>query len=406
MSSLFCSLTKLLEPVTEQEFFRTYWDRQSVYIPRRTMAVYQDVLRMEDVDAFLSRGDIRYPALRMAKDGPTILPSSYSSILTFGSYASEGLVDVERVRQLYASGASIILQMTRSSIPRLSLFANRLQGDLGFNVETTVYLTPRNAQGFTTHYDTHSVFVLQIEGRKRWRLYDFMRQLPTLSDTFDTCVEQPSPVRREVVLEPGDFLYVPRGLAHDAVTESEGPSLHVSVGLFPPLWMDLFAALLVEMKEDVRFRRSPMSPLLIGTTNSSLAAEGELDSLVQVLRHSFDPRRLISSLSQQASTEMTQNNEGRLFDYLSSVERLGLETIIARRQEINCTRTVEGGRTILMFYKKALSFPNAVSPAIDCVFAREQLAVKEIQSNLTDESKLTLIRKLIKEGLVRIVSAL
>ena len=34
-----------------------------------------------------------------------------------------------------------------------------------------VYLTPAGAQGFAPHYDDIEAFVLQLEGRKRWRVY-------------------------------------------------------------------------------------------------------------------------------------------------------------------------------------------------------------------------------------------
>ena len=33
------------------------------------------------------------------------------------------------------------------------------------------YLTPANSQGFAPHYDDIEAFVLQLEGRKHWRVY-------------------------------------------------------------------------------------------------------------------------------------------------------------------------------------------------------------------------------------------
>ena len=33
------------------------------------------------------------------------------------------------------------------------------------------YLTPRKAQGFAPHYDDIEAFVMQIEGKKRWKVY-------------------------------------------------------------------------------------------------------------------------------------------------------------------------------------------------------------------------------------------
>lgn len=38
-------------------------------------------------------------------------------------------------------------------------------------VGINVYLTPPNSQGFAPHFDDIEAFVLQIEGKKRWKLY-------------------------------------------------------------------------------------------------------------------------------------------------------------------------------------------------------------------------------------------
>lgn len=38
-------------------------------------------------------------------------------------------------------------------------------------VGSNVYLTPPGTQGFAPHYDDIEAFVLQLEGKKRWRLY-------------------------------------------------------------------------------------------------------------------------------------------------------------------------------------------------------------------------------------------
>lgn len=34
------------------------------------------------------------------------------------------------------------------------------------------YLTPPDSQGFAPHYDDIEAFVLQLEGKKHWRLYN------------------------------------------------------------------------------------------------------------------------------------------------------------------------------------------------------------------------------------------
>jgi len=39
-------------------------------------------------------------------------------------------------------------------------------------VGANVYLTPAGTQGFAPHFDDVEVFMLQLEGKKRWRLYE------------------------------------------------------------------------------------------------------------------------------------------------------------------------------------------------------------------------------------------
>lgn len=47
-----------------------------------------------------------------------------------------------------------------------------LQEYFGSTVGCSSYLTPSGTQGFGPHYDDAEIFVVQLEGRKRWRLYN------------------------------------------------------------------------------------------------------------------------------------------------------------------------------------------------------------------------------------------
>src|SRR5215469_8498820 len=75
-------------------------------------------------------------------------------------------------------------------------------------VHANMYLTPEGAQGFDAHFDTHEVFVLQLEGSKQWRLYGEPRALPLVDERFNIPRDQLGPVR-EVELSAGDLLYIP-----------------------------------------------------------------------------------------------------------------------------------------------------------------------------------------------------
>ncbi|MCL4675526.1 MAG: hypothetical protein KJZ59_05775, partial [Pararhodobacter sp.] len=64
-------------------------------------------------------------------------------------------------------------------------FCRALESVLSCDLQTNIYLTPDNAQGFRTHYDSHDVIVLQTHGSKTWNIYESPLELPLRSQAFD-----------------------------------------------------------------------------------------------------------------------------------------------------------------------------------------------------------------------------
>jgi len=71
--------------------------------------------------------------------------------------------------------------------------------------------------GVGPHFDSYDVFLLQVEGRRRWRIgrpKDF-----TLREDMPVKILANFEPEEEHVLEPGDMLYLPPRWAHDGVAE-------------------------------------------------------------------------------------------------------------------------------------------------------------------------------------------
>lgn len=115
-----------------------------------------------------------------------------------------------------------------------------LQDYFGCMMGANAYLTPADSQGFAPHYDDIEAFVLQLEGKKKWKLYSVVDdgestpsslELPRFSSRNLTDEEIGEPFM-EVVLEEGDLLYFPRGVVHQAVALPDAHSLHVTLSTF------------------------------------------------------------------------------------------------------------------------------------------------------------------------------
>jgi len=100
-----------------------------------------------------------------------------------------------------------------------------LESEFGCMVGSNAYLTPLHSQGFAPHYDDVDVFILQLEGYKRWRVYappNKMETLPRESSRDYTEKEVEEDMGCELIMDlmigPGDVLYLPRGWIHQADT--------------------------------------------------------------------------------------------------------------------------------------------------------------------------------------------
>ena len=165
-------------------------------------------------------------------------------------------VDTESLWTNFQQGCTVRLLCPHKNADTIHSLLSLLELEWGCMVGANAYLTPPSqSQGFAPHYDDIEAFCLQLEGRKRWKVYEPINKaerLPRVSseDYTEEDLRDVEPVL-DVVLEPGDMLYMPRGWIHQACTlpsgstEKDGHSLHLTVSAMQQwAWVDLLELLL------------------------------------------------------------------------------------------------------------------------------------------------------------------
>lgn len=138
----------------------------------------------------------------------------------------------KKVERFLNAGASLVANEVQSLHAPIGDAATALSRAFAAQVGANVYCSFENIQAFGPHYDVHDVFAVQTEGTKVWRIYQ--QQLDTPVDlppsgpeTLRWLEESRGRVVSEIVMHPGDVLYLPRGRFHDALA-TQGASLHVT----------------------------------------------------------------------------------------------------------------------------------------------------------------------------------
>ncbi len=214
------------------------------FFPAPDATRFDHLLSVAVLDAHLRTDGARSPRIAMADDsreGSAGVPEHEFTL-------PDGRVDLLNLLARFDAGASLVVSQFHETHPPLADFCRGLERLFLHGVQANIYLTPPGAQGFRTHFDTHDVFVLQIEGRKRWRVWDGEPlERPTRRTPWPGNMP-PVGEPHEMILAPGDLLYIPRGVMHDAATLPGERSLHVTLGLLDPSWAQAIRSLVDELE--------------------------------------------------------------------------------------------------------------------------------------------------------------
>ena len=139
--------------------------------------------------------------------------------------------------------------------------------------------------GVGPHYDSYDVFLIQAHGRRAWRV----------ASQFDRRIRRDVPLKmihpfdaeHEWILEPGDMLYLPPGIAHDGVALDE--CITLSVGFRAPRSYELALAFLQELGASHEFGAMLRDPEL-KATRSPARIDTKLIARYQDLLDSIDWR--------------------------------------------------------------------------------------------------------------------
>lgn len=133
----------------------------------------------------------------------------------------------------YLDGASLIVNQADRVNATLYELCRTLAKRHFFHAFAVVYLTPPHSQAVRLHNDDQDVILLQVWGRKRWKIRPAPQALPYTEEMLGkdkpVAEELIKPAIMEFDMEPHDVLYIPRGFLHEADTGLGEHSLHVTI---------------------------------------------------------------------------------------------------------------------------------------------------------------------------------
>lgn len=253
------SLINILNPYSVEEFLKKNWTSKAVFISSEGYKKFDNLFSWEKLTYLLNFHEFHYPNLRLALDGKVLDES-----------------DKVNLTKLCKEGATLIVNKIDKLLPEINTLTSEVKYDLGYGAQVNAYCSWPGRQGFSSHYDTHEVFILQIDGKKKWHVFPDTIKYPLPEQQSVSFPPPEGEPYLSCILNPGDVLYIPRGHWHYALALDE-PSLHLTLGLHCKTGIDFLEWLVGELRQKEEWRRS--LPLRIDTA----PVKAHVDSLVQNL---------------------------------------------------------------------------------------------------------------------------
>ena len=174
-----------------------------------------------------------------------------------GQWAVEhGPLAEARFGDLGAVPWTLLVQAVDHHVPDVAALIAPFRFIPNWRIDDVMVSYATDGGGVGPHYDQYDVFLIQGAGQRRWRIGQYCDVNSALLPHEDLRLLASFEATDEFLLEPGDILYVPPGIAHDGVAVGDD-CMTYSIGFRAPSRSELIADfaddLVAEMDDDDRY---------------------------------------------------------------------------------------------------------------------------------------------------------
>jgi ribosomal protein L16 Arg81 hydroxylase len=380
------NLASLLHPVSVESFLSTYWEKNFLLVQRGDERYYEGLLTSQDLEDTISSWDVRYPAIMLAKDGVFYPPQAYCEDVKMGQVTFSGVPNLKKLSAEYGKGATIALTALDRSWRPLGDLCIQLEEELDHGTKTNVYITAGQTAGFPPHYDTHDILLLQIAGKKLWRIYEPTIKLPDVSQPCEPKSFSPGRQLTEVELQAGDLLYLPRGYGH-AATTPKSYSAHITVGIHVHTWAGVLKQFDPSWVQVEEFRKS-LPPGFASRANLRPAMKEQLKRMAPGRFTDGNLDLVFDSIVRNVN-QLRRRTPGRfrMDTIVISVNSL-LKTPPEHRYHFS--RFIDNSNNTAMltldFDGNKYSFPAQLEAVLKTMCSRDNFRVKDLSDGLNSEA--------------------
>ncbi|MDX1455651.1 MAG: cupin domain-containing protein [Gammaproteobacteria bacterium] len=217
-----------------EEFLKKHWQKKPLLIRNA----------FPDFETPLSADELAGLACEDGIESRVVINDSERYELRQGPFSDRDFAELPE------QGWTLLVQDVDKHLPDLADFLEHFNFIPNWRIDDLMISYAAEGGGVGPHTDQYDVFLLQAAGKRRWQVAESFD--PSIIEGIDLKVLKTFTPEADWVLEPGDMLYLPPGVAHDGVA-LDSDCMTWSIGFRAPALQDMisdFVELVQQRVED------------------------------------------------------------------------------------------------------------------------------------------------------------
>ena len=237
---------QLLGNISPAEFMRKYWQKKPLLI-RAAIAGFKPLLSREELFAMAEQEDVESRLIVETVTKPASKPAAKSSKKAAVQWTmANGPIYPDALPALETPNWTLLVQGVDLHNQAAYELKNQFRFAPDARLDDLMISFATDGGGVGPHFDSYDVFLLQAEGKRRWKIGK-QKDLTLQKDVPLKILANFAP-EQEFVLEAGDMLYLPPLYAHEGV--AVGECMTYSIGFRAPAELELARELLQRFADD------------------------------------------------------------------------------------------------------------------------------------------------------------
>ncbi len=376
-------LSTLLGGITVETFLRDYWQKKPLLI-RQAFPEFENPLSPDELAGLALEEEIESRMVFTQGERPWELRQ--------GPFAESDFATLPE------QDWTLLVQAVDQFVPEVADLMKPFSFIPSWRLDDVMISFATRGGSVGPHYDNYDVFLLQGHGRRRWKIgQQCDAQTPTL-DHPDLRILADFRETDEWVLEPGDMLYVPPGLAHYGIAEDD--CMTYSIGFRAPSHQEILVHytdfISQYLLDEDRYSDADLSP----AADPAMIDDAAIARLQGIVRGLADDKVALATwfgrfMTEPRYPEMMQSQE---WDSNELAQAFADGYGLLRNPSARLAYRMETEQIMLFASGEHCLLPASLLPLVQLVCNEEYLDAETLSSWKSSDEGWALLEQLLAKG--------